>query len=146
MDIYSRLAEAYKRLVSFSRLEFNWDSVGANKIEQQSIDNSSQFLNYLVDLFTPSQINPLPSGRVEMRWRGPEYELILEFTRKSRVIYTLHPIREGLCIKQGVLYSMSECFDLLALCFRPGVDKKISSSCDNKACKSQVIDRNHLPY
>lgn len=140
MNLYENLTTAYQRLVSFSRLEFNWDSVGANKIDQQAIDNSSYFLNYLVNIFTPSEVNPLPNGRVEMRWKGSEYELSLEFTRKSRVVYNLLPLKEGLCFKQGVAESAEECLQLFLICFRPEApERELKPS-----CKSEW--RKPLPY
>lgn len=144
MNLYTNLTQAYQRLIGFSRLEFNWDSTGANAIDQQAIDNGSSFLNYLVKMFTPTQVNPLPSGRVEMRWKGPEYELCLEFTRKSRVIYSLHPLKDGLCIKQGVANSMSECMELFLTCFRPEVTDKR----DKKDTCDLCVDQRYknLPY
>lgn len=148
-NLYTNLTQAYERLISFSRLEFNWDSVGANTIHQQAIDNASSFLNYVVTRFTPYQVNPLPSGRVEMRWKGEDYDLVLEFTRKSRIIYNLAPNKEGLCFENGVIESMEEAFHLLLLCLRKSPAKE-SKRCDTK-CEPRHYYRDHhyrhtLPY
>ena len=143
MDLYTELTLAYKRLISFSRLEFNWDSVGANVIDGDAIKNASSFLNYLVTIFTPYQVNPLPSGRVEMRWQGNEYELILEFTRKSRVIYTLFPLKDGLILEQGTAESMDECLQLLLKCLRP--ELKCVKTKEQNPCHTPT-DRRNLPY
>lgn len=141
-NLYTDLTQAYERLISFSRLEFNWDSVGANVINQQAIDNTSSFLNYVVTKLVPYQVNPLPSGRVEMRWKGEDYDLILEFTRKSRIIYTLAPNKEG-CFENGIVESMDQAFDLLLRCLSKRMGSDVCRQ--EKKCTS-YIDRNHLPY
>lgn len=143
---YPQLEEVYKRIVGTSRLEWNWDGNGANKIDQESINNTSFLMLFLVDKIRPYQVNPLPTGRLELRWSGPYGELIIEITRKDRMLYQLIP-NEGCgieCWTNGQINSFEEVLSLLFKIWIRGEDKK-RVSCD-PCKKGATINRHMLPY
>jgi hypothetical protein len=144
-EAYPQLEEIYKRLIGLGRLEWNWDGNGANKIEPESISNSSLLMLFLVDRIRPYQVNPLPTGRVELRWCGPLGELIIEVTRKDRMLYQLIP-NKGCgteCWSNGEIHSFEELLKLLVKIWIEVEETRVV--CD--ACKrGRSISRSMLPY
>jgi hypothetical protein len=144
---YPQLEGIYQRLIAMGRLEQNWDHVGAIKIDPSVISNASSLLLFLVNKITPYQINPMPNGRLEMRWFGPKGELILEITHKNRMIYQLMP-SEGSgggcdmsCWSNGQIDTLEELLPLLMLIW---VGKIVEPTPKKDSCKTN--HRSNLPY
>lgn len=142
---YPQIEEMYKRLIAMGRLQHNWDHVGAVEINPAVISNGSSMLLFLVNKITPYQINPMPNGRLEMRWNGDKGELIVEVTHKTRMMYQIMP-NQGCgmeCWSNGEINSFEELMKLLFIIWFGKEEKKVK--CD-PCSKNKTIDRSMLPY
>ncbi len=80
----------YQRLTDLSMLQADWDSYGASPISDRAVDRARRFLSELVKEFpeagdiSPYTIAPLPSGGVQLEWRGPQRALEIEISAAGR--------------------------------------------------------------
>ncbi len=67
-----------KKLINFSKLEENWDSNKASKINWIAITNAIEFLMKVIKYFPDSPIPfiaPVPDGRIHFEWQRLSNEL-----------------------------------------------------------------------
>ncbi len=80
----------YQRLTELSMLQADWDSYGASPISDRAVDRARRFLSELVKEFpeagdiSPYTVAPLPSGGVQLEWRGPQKALEIEISAAGR--------------------------------------------------------------
>ena len=88
------------QLKSFSKLENNWDSYGANKISWATIANAIEFFVRIVDRFPDSPIpfiSPYPDGRIHVEWQKFSKELhhLIPKDNSNYFIYRIINRKEG---------------------------------------------------
>lgn len=139
--IFLNLHHIYERLLNLSRLEINWDGYNAKPIDGLVISKACNTLYYLIEKIRPYQVNPLPTGRVEYKWQGPNGELIVEITHKDRMSYTFIPSLNDTCWVTGCITSEQELLRLI-------VDTWFSKEelCGKPKCNEPKIHRSQLPY
>lgn len=84
------LEQLRAQLHDLGRLPPKWDGLGALPIDPLVIHEAESILQLICPLL-PYHLRPLPNGRIELRMKSEYGELILEVTKKNRLLFTLIP-------------------------------------------------------
>lgn len=92
------LQSIYDTVIGFRALNTNWDGGRACTIDNDAIHRTLGLLETGVTIFQPQSVEPLPTGRIRLRWSNGQGDLTIEIVpHRERYIYQYIPLC-GECI------------------------------------------------
>ncbi len=96
-ELVKRLGTVLVKLHQFTELKTNWDSYGAEPIANTAIITAHKLIAEAILHFmdkhgmraVPYDIGPLPTGGVQVVWKGPHAELEVDISSASRYGYLM---------------------------------------------------------
>lgn len=73
-----------ERFDSLLKLDYDWDSYGAEPLDKVTVNRAKAVVNHLIDkgCFIPN-IVPTVDGGIELDWYNPDWEFSIEFAPKD---------------------------------------------------------------
>ncbi len=96
-ELVKRLGTALVRLHQLTELKANWDSYGAEPIANTAIITAHKLIAEAILHFldkhglraVPYDVGPLPTGGVQVVWKGPQAELEVDISSEGHYGYLL---------------------------------------------------------